>query len=292
MKKTLLFFAMALIASTTLLAQEGEIIYTDYGPEGWSYEFDRLGPNGFDTLQIDLDRDGVADVFYRGLAWYAPAPEIPDVILLSKYGQSQPYCLYYNLYIDPQGNYLFTEIYGDTIPIASQWHGQYMFNHSLGENPARPFPRYVAFRLPQENGGYCYGWLEHSIEWIKYPEAPGSYYQYYFNGLVRVYRWAYCTIPDYPMCVGQTDFTWDDVEETNASAFATLYPNPTTGLVTVMGRNLKAAQVVNTLGQCVATTQGEGERLTMDISSLPAGVYFVNITDSEDRKCVRKVVKE
>ena len=94
------------------------------------------------------------------------------------------------------------------------------------------------------------------------------------------------------MCVGQTDFTWDDVEETNASAFATLYPNPTTGLVTVMGRNLKAAEVVNTLGQCVVTVKGEGERLTVDITSLPTGVYFVNITDSEGRKCVRKVVKE
>jgi hypothetical protein len=59
-----------------------------------------------------------------------------------------------------------------------------------------------------------------------------------------------------------------------------------------MGKDLKAAEVVNALGQCVATAQGEGERLTVDISSLPTGVYFVNITDNEGRKCVRKVVKE
>jgi hypothetical protein len=42
----------------------------------------------------------------------------------------------------------------------------------------------------------------------------------------------------------------------------------------------------------VATATGEGERLTVDLSGLPSGIYFVNVTDKEGRKCVRKVVKE
>ncbi len=94
------------------------------------------------------------------------------------------------------------------------------------------------------------------------------------------------------MCVGQTDFTWDNVEETNASAFATLYPNPANGHITINGKDLRTAEVFNTLGQRVATAMGEDEMLQIDISSLPAGVYFVTITDSDGRKCVRKVVKE
>ena len=42
----------------------------------------------------------------------------------------------------------------------------------------------------------------------------------------------------------------------------------------------------------MTTVQGKGETLQIDIANLPAGVYFINITDEEGRKCVRKVVKE
>ena len=75
-------------------------------------------------------------------------------------------------------------------------------------------------------------------------------------------------------------------------AFATVHPNPTTGLVTVAGENLKQAEILNTLGQVVATAQGNGHSLTIDIGHLPADIYFVSITDETGRKCVRKVVKE
>lgn len=84
-----------------------------------------------------------------------------------------------------------------------------------------------------------------------------------------------------------------DVEEyATEQSFATIHPNPTTGQVTIMGQDLKAAVVFNTLGQQVATASGEGETLHIDIANLPAGVYFVNITDGEGRNCVKKVVKE
>ena len=82
-----------------------------------------------------------------------------------------------------------------------------------------------------------------------------------------------------------------DIEDNEISA-CTLYPNPTNGLVTITGKDLKSAEVINTLGQRVATVKGEGERIAVDISNLPAGVYFVNVTDKDGRKCVRKVVKE
>ena len=56
-------------------------------------------------------------------------------------------------------------------------------------------------------------------------------------------------------------------------------------------------------GNLTATVCGDAvERLSYDawgrrrnpngLKSLPAGIYFVTITDAEGRKCVRKVVKE
>lgn len=81
-------------------------------------------------------------------------------------------------------------------------------------------------------------------------------------------------------------------ESSTTQEICTLHPNPTTGQISISGTNLKQAKVINTLGQCVAIAKGEGEQLSVDLSTLPAGVYFVNITDGEGRKCVKKVVKE
>lgn len=81
-------------------------------------------------------------------------------------------------------------------------------------------------------------------------------------------------------------------EQGTTQEFCKIFPNPSTGMVFVKGTNLKQARVVNIFGQRVATAQGEGGSLTVDISGLPAGIYFVNVTDNEGRKCVRKVVKK
>ena len=82
------------------------------------------------------------------------------------------------------------------------------------------------------------------------------------------------------------------VKEDETTPLFTLLPNPTTGLINITGKDLEQAEVINALGQRVANATGEGETLQIDLSELPTGVYFVNITDKEGRKCVRKVVKE
>ena len=100
----------------------------------------------------------------------------------------------------------------------------------------------------------------------------------------------YCTLPDTPIQWGQTEL-WG-VEENGDEGFATLHPNPTTGMVTVKGENLRQAFVTNLLGQQVLSVQGEGDELQIDMTALPAGVYFVTVTDENGRKCVRKAVRE
>ena len=111
-------------------------------------------------------------------------------------------------------------------------------------------------------------------------------------GTLFIDRVAYCTIPNYPLRAGQTSLTVGVNEHPTEQTFATIYPNPSTGLSTITGTDLKQAEVLNALGQRVATAEGKGETLQIDIANLPAGIYFVSITDEEGRKCVRKVVKE
>ena len=75
-------------------------------------------------------------------------------------------------------------------------------------------------------------------------------------------------------------------------SFATIHPNPATATVTIVGENLRQIEITDMLGQRVATHQAEGPQATIDISTLPTGIYFVGITDENGKRCVRKVVKE
>ena len=108
---------------------------------------------------------------------------------------------------------------------------------------------------------------------------------------LTVYRAAYCTVPNYPLRVGQTSFDWTVVEDSEGD-FATVHPSPTNGQVIITGNDLRSAEVYNATGQRIASTHGDGEQLQIDLSRQPAGIYFFNITDKDGRKCVRKVVKQ
>ena len=127
---------------------------------------------------------------------------------------------------------------------------------------------------------YYYAWVKTDGGW---------------NDNGRVYacveKYAYCTIPNYPLKWGQTSLTGIE-EKDETTAFVTVHPNPTNGEVTIIGMNLSQAQVINMLGQQVISMQGKGDEIQINMAALPAGIYFVNVTDEDGRKCVRKVVKE
>ncbi len=79
-----------------------------------------------------------------------------------------------------------------------------------------------------------------------------------------------------------------DVDETTADGFQ-VYPNPTTGLITVSGTQSDEYRIINLQGQTVwsgtslrgaepngATKQSN---LTIDVSSLPNGMYFITMNN-------------
>ena len=262
MKKILLFIT-ALLSCSFAFAQEGEIIYQEFEPTiHYSFTCSFDGPVGGGYIWIDLDHNGEGD---------------------------------YKFFNNVEGNTCAMRMEfmpGGSVSTSRQkmvHEGDTLTNVQWGSD--WPYPTYfttgvhwIGVKWPREEG-CCYGWIKTSLEcsgttMAGYPTRIEFY----------LHCMAFCTQPDYPLIVGQTSFDWDGLDENTSFAF--IHPNPTTGLVTITGQDLKQAEVFNILGQRVATAQGEGEQMTVDISTSPAGVYFVNITDGEGRKCVKKVVKE
>ena len=286
MKRTL-FIITALLLCGIAFAQEGEIIYTDFEPDLFVQYYAWQGPGHVNApVELDINHDSTIDLrFTCEDAW---GRWVDCVLRKSEDGWQfkLPYLLYQEDAAAPVGD---TVNFGDNIAdIGNGWTSAYRFWWTFSSyEPIYPDytneHHYICVRREVEEG-YCYGWIDSNILLVV---GDNVFTDYEFD--VTVFRMAYCTIPNYPLRVGQIDFT-DGIDETRA--FATVYPNSTTGLVTITGKDLKQAEVLNTLGQRVATITGEDETLQVDINGLPAGVYFVNVTDKDGRKCVRKVVKE
>ena len=267
MMKKYILTLLALFFSHFMTAQtDGCLIVKEYSPDEWQVI------NG--RHYIDMNDDGVSDFFYgvETSSFQMKAPEVKAMDRGCFYCvDSSQYHSVNNFFVDLRLPFNDTLLnYGSIIYNDKNWIGDYHLDTL----------RYKAAIRNGTDGEYNYGWLE------AYSVVTYNYDSVWFY----LARTCYCTIPNYPLVWGQTSLT-TGFEENEASA-ATICPNPTTGLITITGTDLKQAEVLNALGQRVATAEGKGETLQIDIANLPAGVYFVSITDEEGHKCVRKVVKE
>ena len=257
-----------LTVSWGCFAQDSGIIYTDFEPNlcietklKWSR----------DTLNFDFDHDGTIDLLielYNGSAlevWFIPSDG-------------------WQYRTKKDSTYYIPNTYDTLVSSAPiGWNKTATCNYSLYFSESMSM-MYGVRKVINDSTIY-YGWF--NFTWIDASgtNMHGVYHKYF----ICINDMAYCTTPNYPLRWEQTTIT--AIEENDNNAFASIHPNPTAGLLTIEGYNLTRAEVFNTLGQIVATEDCQGEQISIDIRSLPAGIYLVAITDSENRKCVHKVVK-
>ena len=163
-----------------------------------------ISDEGF--MLIDLDREGIPDI---KMSYYTESPGAVFPSIESCYPD--------NIMICATGqDSILSEI--------EEWSSNLGFEIVLTNH-------HYGFRI-KHNDEYYYGWFETYLEWVGKSDR-------------RVLHWgfdrtAFCTIPDYPLRWGQTELV--GIEEAASNAFATIYPNPTTGLVSITGDNLRQAE--------------------------------------------------
>ena len=76
----------------------------------------------------------------------------------------------------------------------------------------------------------------------------------------------------------------------NAHSKVKLYPNPTSGQLSIAAEKMTSVSVYDLVGQCVMQMSAERGQLTLDMSQLQNGIYFVKV-NTANGSAVQRVVK-
>jgi hypothetical protein len=82
------------------------------------------------------------------------------------------------------------------------------------------------------------------------------------------------------------------IDQLNGGQFS-VSPNPATNVLNITGNDISAISVSDMLGRTVYThSSNMAQKIVVNISSLPAGIYLVIVTDINGHKSVQKVTKQ
>lgn len=265
--KKLLLLAIVTLLTTSLFSQEeGEIIYTKFDPDYVVYNScaDPDESHGANCDSIDINYDGIWDIRYS--YWWTSAAGVSPVFDIN-YIDNMVACYVCD---DDTLSYLSDltyNVYGGE---------EHYYNLECGWDKKE---HRMGFRKSVDDG-YCYGWLRSTK--VQLPN---------FGGLsFKLIDMAYCTIPDYPLLFGQTDFVDIEEYEHNQSGIK-LFPNPVTDMLTLQLSGDVICKEVNIYGIDGRLLKTQDSNLDkIDLNSLSQGVYLVKIRLSDGYVYTEKVV--
>jgi phospholipase D-like protein/type IX secretion system substrate protein len=109
------------------------------------------------------------------------------------------------------------------------------------------------------------------------------YYQSFIQNFTTIGGGSFTTVPG---CIN----TKTSVQAlSNPQLKTIIYPNPATSILTISaGYKIKVVELVNPVGQLVYHNEYDAEQVHADVSSLPPGVYFAKINNTEVVRFVKQ----
>ena len=81
----------------------------------------------------------------------------------------------------------------------------------------------------------------------------------------------------------------DEVNLNNQSIW--IFPNPTTGFISIDGKNIEIIETINIEGQIIQQIEVDNDKAYIDLSSQSKGIYFVKVITKEGI-ATKKIVVE
>ena len=268
MKIKTLLTILCVCFSINLHSQEGEIIYTDFEPDSTF-----VVPYKNYNFAFDINNDGDNDFtfYYDGTS--AGYPYVIECL-----GSEYPW------------NWQVGYALNDTIPNipTHYWHIFRVFaNASLVpyEGLYEEKELEIAIRHDLDDTSSCYGWIRFQFK-----------YGWGIPGTVILYDMAYCTVPNYPLRVGQKCFNDTPINDTSEFKDYVLFPSPANDKITLKFNNHYYNTTDNEIkiygidGRLLKTQNSDFDNI--DISNLTSGVYIMKIYLGNGENYTEKFVKE
>ena len=143
----------------------------------------------------------------------------------------------------------------------------------------------VGIRQPIGGSNYCYAWIRLNFY---YDQVVEKY-------KVSLYDMAYCTVPNYPLRVGQKSFDDTSISDTSESKDYVLFPSPANDKITLKFNNHYYNTTDNEIkiygidGRLLKTQNSDFDNI--DVSNLSSGVYIMKIYLGNEENYTEKFVK-
>jgi len=223
--------------------------------------------------KIDIDGDGVKDFWVH--VYFTASGNLSTHYIVGKNGSE--------VEVDAPNGYDINRLEENNSIGNNYWNDTaYFVQDGLGNFSGANMNGYAGLRF-YKNGNYYYCYVYVMLTIYQGPS---------FVAQTNVSYTGFNDIANDPLQAGQCLTT--SIKPLHLSS-TNIYPNPTTNQLnittTLQGNDEVQYQIINTLGATAMANKATAKDFSIDVSTLPTGIYFIHL-QSGNAKTVKRFVKE